>query len=145
MTLAETHPSLAFEWYATKNFGERPDQISTHSHQRIWWICRTCSYQWISTVKIGKTNVPRDKLRSHHRLGWDTVEVRGPFDGNWCRDTERELIKELTRRGLRFGKISDSTPLNFDGYTEAWTAVSLEVESFEQILRWLGDSEWAEQ
>jgi len=31
------------------------------------------------------------------------------------------------------------------GHTAAWASESLEVESFEQILRWLGDSEWADQ
>jgi hypothetical protein len=35
--------------------------------------------------------------------------------------------------------------VKFDGHTEAWTSESLEVESFEQILRWLGDFEWADQ
>ena len=74
-----------------------------------------------------------------------SIEVIRPFDGNWCGDTERELIKELKRRGARFGKISDSKAVKFDGHTEAWTSESLEVESFELILRWLGDSEWAEQ
>ena len=95
--------------------------------------------------QIGITNVPKDRLNSHKRLGWTTVEVRGPFDGNWCRDTEQELIKELKRRGARFGKISDLKAVKFDGHTEAWTSESLEVESFEQILRWLGDVEWADQ
>lgn len=71
-------------------------------------------------------------------------QVRGPLDGNWCRDTERELIKELTRRGARYGKISDSKAVKFDRHTEAWTLESLEVEIFEQILRRLGDAEWAD-
>ena len=35
--------------------------------------------------------------------------------------------------------------MKFYGHTEAWTSESLEVESFEQILRWLGDFEWADQ
>jgi hypothetical protein len=108
------------------------------------WIYFLHHEAW-AMYQIGITNVPKDRLNSHKRLGWSTVEVRGPFDGNWCRDTEQELIKELTRRGARFGKISDSKAVKFDGHTEAWTSESLEVESFEQILRWLGDAEWADQ
>ena len=95
--------------------------------------------------QIGITNVPKDRLNSHKRLGWVTMEVGGPFDGNWYRDTEQELSKELKRRGARIGKINDSKAVQFDGHTEAWTSESLEVEIFEQILRWLGDSEWVDQ
>jgi hypothetical protein len=36
-------------------------------------------------------------------------------------------------------------PFAAHGHTAASTSESLEVESFEQILRWLGDSEWADQ
>jgi hypothetical protein len=108
------------------------------------WIYFLHHEAW-AMFQIGITNVPKDRLNSHKRLGWTTVEVRGPFDGNWCRDTEQELIKELKRRGARFGKISDLKAVKFDGHTEAWTSESLEVESFEQILRWLGDFEWADQ
>jgi hypothetical protein len=84
-------------------------------------------------------------LYKHHPQKGVIGQIRRPFDGNWCRDTERELIKELIRRGARCGKISDSKAVKFDGHTEAGTLESLEVEIFEQILNWLADDEWADQ
>jgi hypothetical protein len=47
-----------------------------------------------------------------------SIEVIGRFEENWCRDTEQELIREPTRRGARFGKISDMKVVKFDGHTE---------------------------
>ena len=50
---------------------------------------------------------------------------------------------ELRRRGARFGKVGYAMSVKFDGHTDSWNSVSLEVESFKEILRLLNDSECA--
>ena len=48
--LPETHPHLLDEWDYIKNGNLQPEGVSKGSHERVWWLCRACSYGWVSTV-----------------------------------------------------------------------------------------------
>lgn len=40
-----THPEIAKQWHPTKNFSLTPEQVSSGSGRRVWWICdKTCTY-----------------------------------------------------------------------------------------------------
>jgi Probable Zinc-ribbon domain len=40
-----THPEIAKQWHPTKNGSLTPEQVSSGSGRRVWWICdKTCSY-----------------------------------------------------------------------------------------------------
>jgi hypothetical protein len=85
--------------------------------------------------QIGISNVPESRLAQHARLGWQTVEVRGPMDGALAQALEQEALRSLRRRGAQLGIPTSAG--GFDGHTEAWTVDSLELESFKQLLDWI--------
>lgn len=45
-TLAEKHPELLDE-YSSKN-KIRANEISCNSHEKVWWICSKCGYEWLA-------------------------------------------------------------------------------------------------
>lgn len=47
---ATKYPDLAREWHPTKNdFG--PDQVSSGSRKRVWWLCHECGREWNAVIK----------------------------------------------------------------------------------------------
>jgi hypothetical protein len=69
-------------------------------------------------LQIGITNVPKDRLASHRRLGWSERDLRGPMDGVLTRELESDLLKYLKSTGAVFASKMGGT--KFDGWTEAW-------------------------
>ncbi len=50
-SLAENNPELAAEWNIEKNGILKPETVSIKSHKKVWWLCRTCGYEWTETIK----------------------------------------------------------------------------------------------
>ena len=44
LSLQETHPQIAGQWYPDKNGGLTPDQIVAGSHKRAWWKWRVFQF-----------------------------------------------------------------------------------------------------
>jgi hypothetical protein len=44
--LATINPTVAAEWHPTKNGDLTPQQISTKSNKKIWWIGSSCGHEW---------------------------------------------------------------------------------------------------
>ncbi len=89
--------------------------------------------------QIGISNVPESRLAQHARLGWQTIEVRGPMDGALAQALEQEALRSLRKRGAQLGIPTSAG--GFDGHTEAWSVASLELESFKQLLDWIYSDE----
>jgi len=169
--LATQYPDLAAQWHPTKNGELTPQQVTSSSAKKIWWMCDS-GHEWRTGVngrqygaigcpgcadfgfspakdgwlyflshptwnmqQIGISNVPESRLAQHGRLGWQTIEVRGPMDGALAQALEQEALRSLRRRGAQLG-IPTSIG-GFDGHTEAWSVTSLELESFKQLLDWI--------
>ncbi len=47
--LASVHPELAKEWHPTKNGNLTPENVTSNSSQRVWWIC-VKGHEWKTTV-----------------------------------------------------------------------------------------------
>ena len=47
--LAITHPEIAKEWCFVENEG-MPESYLPGSGKKVWWLCRTCSYRWRSSI-----------------------------------------------------------------------------------------------
>lgn len=45
-SLAENLPKIAEEWHPTKNGGLTPYDVLPGSTRQIWWLCKTCGYEW---------------------------------------------------------------------------------------------------
>ena len=47
--LKTRNPQLASEWNYSRNTNITPDKISLNSHNKVWWICSNCKYEWQAT------------------------------------------------------------------------------------------------
>lgn len=45
------HPDLCEEWNYEKNVDITPNQITRKYNKKIWWKCKTCGYEWQTTIR----------------------------------------------------------------------------------------------
>ena len=86
-------------------------------------------------LQIGISNFPERRLESHGSRGWILLDIRGPMEGESCRDLETEVL-----RFLRSGKakmLKQSGFEKFDGYTESWILESLPVKTISELMTFL--------
>lgn len=50
-SLEDKYPELAKEWHPTKNGDLKPCDVTTGSHQKVWWECPVCGHEWQAVVK----------------------------------------------------------------------------------------------
>ena len=50
LSLASENPVLASEWDYEKNGSLTPSDVSYHSRKKVWWICKSCGYNWSATI-----------------------------------------------------------------------------------------------
>ena len=81
----------------------------------------------------GITNVVEQRIKSHEKLGWEVIELRGPMDGLIAREWETSILRMLKSKGadLSNHKIAGK----FDGYSEAWSKSTFEVKSIKELMR----------
>lgn len=60
--LANNEQELIKEWHPTKNGDLTPYDVTTYSHKEVWWQCKECKHEWISSISNrtgeGKRNCP---------------------------------------------------------------------------------------
>src|ERR1035437_5858927 len=49
-SLAYARPDRISDLHRTRNLGLDPNQLAVSSHQKVWWCCESCGYQWQATV-----------------------------------------------------------------------------------------------
>jgi hypothetical protein len=83
--------------------------------------------------QVGITNLPKDRINSHRRLGWELIELRGPMDGLLTQQWETAILRMLKAKGadLSNSKIAGK----FDGYSEAWSKSTFSVKSIKELMR----------
>jgi hypothetical protein len=83
--------------------------------------------------QIGITNYAGQRIKSHEKLGWEVIEIRGPMDGLVVREWETAILRMLKAKGadLSNSKIAGK----FDGYSEAWSKSTFEVKSIKELMR----------
>jgi len=82
--------------------------------------------------QVGITNVPKDRLATHVKLGWTVREVRGPMDGHLTSDLESGILRALKKRGALFSHRAGGS--KFDGWTEAWVASTYRASSIASLI-----------
>lgn len=83
-------------------------------------------------LQIGITNYPENRLKSHQKLGWELIEIRGPMDGHLAQQWETGILRMLKFKGadLANPKIAGK----FDGYSEAWSINKFQVYSIRELM-----------
>ena len=93
-------------------------------------------------LKIGITNTVNGtgiRLRRHGYSGWTQLDMIGPMDGEVAHQLELRIKHELDAKGIPRGNQAFMGP--FDGYTEAWQTVDLDVSTLRALLEYLGIDE----
>lgn len=59
--LATTNPSLAKEWNYKKNLNISPNNVTSGSKKKVWWVCSKCGYEWQAQIvnRNHGTNCPK--------------------------------------------------------------------------------------
>ena len=83
--------------------------------------------------QIGITNFPTERIALHKGRGWVQIELKGPIKGNECREIEKSVLRALKKKGAKI--VSKTSPKKFDGYTEAWSKSTFEVESIKELMK----------
>ncbi len=102
------------------------------------WLYFLVHPQW-QMLQVGITNFPEDRLRSHRKLGWKLIEVRGPMDGLIAREWETSILQMLKREGAVFAH--ETVAKKFDGYTEAWIKDSFPVSTIRELMEIVSKNE----
>jgi hypothetical protein len=123
--------------------------IATPSNRNLGTGCPSCA-QWgfspnddgfiyllrhpeWEMLQIGITNIPDDRLRRHRRLRWELLELRGPMDGHLTQQWETAILRMLKARGADLS--NEKIAGKFDGYSEAWSKSTFEVNSIKELMR----------
>lgn len=86
--------------------------------------------------KLGITNVPKRRLATHSRNGWQVLEVSPAFDGALARRAESDFFALLTTTGVRQQRVEITD--RFDGYTETWAYAGLPIDTLAQVYKLIG-------
>jgi hypothetical protein len=84
-------------------------------------------------LQIGITNVPKKRLAVHKNIGWEILELRGPMDGLIARKWERAILRMLKANGADLSNAEIAG--KFDGYSEAWSKATFEVNSIKELMQ----------
>jgi hypothetical protein len=84
-------------------------------------------------LQIGISNVPNQRLAKHKKNGWELIEIRGPMDGQLTNDWETSILRMLKAKGADLS--NSEIAGRFDGYSEAWSKSTFEVNSILELMR----------
>lgn len=89
--------------------------------------------------QFGISNEVGTRLETHKRNGWEVLDVVGPADGVWIRETETALKSYFRNLGLLFPRDHQE---KFDGYTETWNSTEKKYSTLASLLEDLRAWEW---
>jgi hypothetical protein len=93
-------------------------------------------------LKIGITNTVNGtgiRLRRHGYSGWTQLDMIGPMNGEMAHQLELRIKHELDAKCIPRG--DEAFMGRFDGYTEAWQTVDLDVSTLKALFEHLGIDE----
>jgi hypothetical protein len=103
------------------------------------WLYFLSHPDW-DMLQIGITNVPDDRLRTHTKLGWQVLELRGPMNGELARQWETDILRMLKASNATLGNTAIAG--KFTGYTESWMKGTYPVDSLKELMEAVRQVEW---
>jgi 5-carboxymethyl-2-hydroxymuconate isomerase len=111
--------------------------------ERQAWLYLMHHDQW-GMLQIGITNNPDRRAREHQSDGWSLIDIRGPMDGVFTQELEKDILKFL-KQGARVS-LSTSRRSQYDGESgrrgEAWLIEQYRPKSLADLVN--ATIEWHE-
>jgi hypothetical protein len=82
--------------------------------------------------KIGIYNEGSDRLKQHAKNGWELNQKIGPFCGEKIKKLETKVLRALKNKRIPMGR--DAFKEEFDGFSESWQEVDLDVRSLNDLF-----------
>lgn len=84
--LETLNPDLSIEWNYEKNGDLLPSMVRPHTMKKVWWKCKKCSHEWISTVDArsyghGCPSCKKESISAAKRKRVRCIETNEIFDG----------------------------------------------------------------
>lgn len=102
MSIIQTHPNVASEWHPTKNGELIPNNFTSGSNKKVWWLCKEkceygCNHEWQAPIasRCGKlmSGCPfcgsNGKARCYH----SSIEFLYPYISKEFHPTKNGLLK----------------------------------------------------
>jgi hypothetical protein len=141
---------------------ENPYWLSINDMQRrartgSYLVCNCCTaggsfrrddLGWLYLVarpgqlKVGITNTVNgtgNRMKRHRKNGWMQLDMIGPMNGEAAHQLELRIKHELDAKNIPRG--DQAFMGRFDGYTEAWQTVDLDVSTLRELFEYLGIDE----
>ena len=83
--LASKYPEISRQWHPTLNNGLLPNQVTAHSHRKVWWLCPECAEAYNTSIS-SRTSLGTGCPVCHNRTA-----VQGKND---LATTHPEIAKE---------------------------------------------------
>lgn len=133
------------------------NDMTTRARAGCYLVCNCCTaggtfrrndLGWVYLVgrpgqlKIGITNTVNttgNRMKRHRKNGWTQLDMIGPMDGEAAHQLELRIKHELDAKGIPRG--DKAFMGRFDGYTEAWQTVDLDVSTLRALFEHLGIDE----
>jgi hypothetical protein len=93
-------------------------------------------------LKVGITNTVNgtgNRMKRHRKNGWMQLDMIGPMNGEAAHQLELRIKHELDAKNIPRG--DQAFMGRFDGYTEAWQTVDLDVSTLRELFGYLGIDE----
>jgi hypothetical protein len=93
-------------------------------------------------LKVGITNTVNgtgNRMKRHRKNGWTQLDMIGPMNGEAAHQLELRIKHELDAKNIPRG--DQAFMGRFDGYTEAWQTVDLDVSTLRELFGYLGIDE----
>jgi rubrerythrin len=86
-SLAVRYPDLLYEWDYQKNIDLNPENISSGSGEKAWWICSQCNHSWESVIQTRTKNsvgCPScANLKRVNTLSKSNIALKGSLQDNF--------------------------------------------------------------
>jgi Probable Zinc-ribbon domain len=96
------------------------------------WLYLIENEEW-GMLKVGITNVPKNRIALHLTRNWKLLDLRGPMEGYLIKKWETAILRMLNAEGADLS--NDKIAGKFDGYSEAWSKSTFEVSSIKDLMR----------
>ena len=99
-------------------------------------------------LQIGITNNPDKRLSKHRSLGWELLDLKGPYQGDVAQGWENSILKLLRTKNVKYGqpkdrrmKNNEDNSLNRNLVLESWVKSSYDVSSLKELMEQVRNEE----